>query len=268
MWDWDLSLPYNSYCFGLFLTDGHLYKNKIKNSGKLVIELSERDKDILEKIQSILPVYSSISKRTRKTNFKKSTSVILRVYDKKFRNILNNIGLPIGKKSAIIKLPQAKHSLVDLIRGAIDGDGSLGITSNNRPYISFNTSSDDFAKSYYEFIISIIGFPQNLKILKRNKRDNTYNICFFDEDAQKIVRKLYYPNCFAILRKMQKAQEVLDWKRPISRIKKSFLVKNWTNLEDQFILTHSLEESTQNLGRTIKSIQIRLWRLKNGKNRR
>jgi len=38
-------------------------------------------------------------------------------------------------------------------------------------------------------------------------------------------------------------------------------VKQWDNYEDEFILSHSIEESMQKLERTRKSITIRKWRL-------
>ncbi|NJM53254.1 MAG: hypothetical protein HC846_07585 [Blastocatellia bacterium] len=206
-----------------------------------------------------LPFHSSISERRRKTNFKNDyVSVIWKVFDKRFRDFLENNGLTNGKKDKTISIPANKFAVVDYFRGLIDGDGSLGLTSNGFPFLSFITASSEMSIKYLQFLESITG---KTKSSKMNKRDNVFNIAIYKEDAQKVVQKLYYPNCLCLPRKFLKANEVWNWQRP-KTMKKVENRKFWTIEEDEFILSNSIEIAMQKLDRTQNSIEMRIWRLK------
>ena len=76
-----------SYLYGLLITDGNLSLAE-RNRGKVTLEVAERDKDIIEKLYSLIPK-SSISTRERSTNFSDSySSVIFSNYQKDFRDKL------------------------------------------------------------------------------------------------------------------------------------------------------------------------------------
>lgn len=250
--------PFYAYLFGLIQTDGHLYQNS-RNRGRLSIELGKRDEELLLELQKRLPFNSSISERTRKTNFRNEyVSVIWNVFDKRFRDFLMENGVPYGRKSNIIKTPVGKYSKIDYFRGLIDGDGSLGLTSKSFSFLSFITASSEVAFEYLRFLKSITG-KQKTSI--QNKRDNVFNIAVYKEDAQKVVRTLYYENCLALPRKLEKAKEVLSWQRP-STMRKVEDRKRWTVVEDNFILSNSLRDAMIKLDRSQNSIEMRLWRLK------
>ncbi|CAN5858146.1 hypothetical protein BH20ACI4_BH20ACI4_13000 [soil metagenome] len=253
-----LENPFYAYLFGLIQTDGHLYQNS-RNRGRLSIELGKRDEELLQELQNRLPFHSSISERKRKTNFSDEyVSVIWKVFDKRFRDFLIETGIPCGRKSEIISIPVCKYSKVDYFRGLIDGDGSLGLTSNGFPFLSLITASSEIAKEYLAFLKSFTGKE---KTSAKNKRDNVFNIAVYKEDAQKIVKILYYENCLALPRKIQKAKEVLNWQRP-KTMKKVENRKRWTEVEDKFILSNSIKIAMKKLDRSQSSIEMRLWRLK------
>lgn len=111
-----------------------------------------------------------------------------------------------------------------------------------------------------DFLEQIIGYK---KITTKNKRDSAYNIMVTNENAQKIVTYLYYNNCLSINRKYNKAIQIINWIRPIERKKINFSRKKWTIEEDNYILNNNIVDSMNFLERTEKSIQIRLYRLKN-----
>jgi hypothetical protein len=253
----NLENPSYAYLFGFIQTDGHLY-NHTRNRGKLSIEVSKRDEDILWAFKSLIPFNSFITERVRKTNFSSNyTSVIWRVYDKRFRDYLESWGLPSGSKSDLIKAPSCKFSKIDYFRGLIDGDGSLGLTSKGFPFLSLVTSSSLITVEYIELINQITG---KAKTSSRNARDGIYNIAVYKEDAQTLARKLYYDGCLALARKLIKANELLSWSRPAD-MKRVNNRKFWTPEEDQFITTNSVECSMKVLGRSRNSIELRLWRL-------
>ncbi|MBP5971723.1 hypothetical protein HW132_02985 [Brasilonema sp. CT11] len=255
--DINLENPHYAYLFGFIQTDGHLY-NTTRNRGKLSIEVSKQDEDILWTFKSLIPFHSSIIERVRTTNFCSNyTSVVWRVYDKRFRDTLESWGLPNGSKSELIKPPSCSFSKADYFRGLIDGDGSLGLTSKGFPFLSLVTSSSHIAVEYVELINQITG---KAKTSNRNVRDNVYNIVVYKEDAQILARHLYYDGCLGLSRKLIKASEVLSWRRPPG-MKQVNNRKSWTPEEDEFITTHSVECSMKVLSRSRNSVELRLWRL-------
>lgn len=158
-----LENPFYAYLFGLIQTDGHLYQNS-RNRGRLSIELGRRDEELLLKLQKRLPFNSTISYRTRKTNFSdKYVSVIWNIFEKRFRDFLIENGIPSGRKSKIISTPFCKYSKTDYFRGLIDGDGSLGLTAKGFPFLSFITASSEIAKEYLSFLKSITKKKENCR---------------------------------------------------------------------------------------------------------
>ena len=226
----DLKEPNYSYIIGFIQADGHLIKAS-RGRGKMSIELSFRDGAILRKIKKIIPVYSYIKTRIRNTNFKKNyKSISLLVCDKNFRDTINYYGIPYGKKSDIIKPPIYDYSENDYWRGIIDGDGSIGFTKDNKPFISLVTASYKLFKSYCNFIYKHIGVKHNPK---RNNRDNVYNVILFKEDCKKLISILYYDNCISISRKYKLSKKIIKLKIA------PCVNKKWTRQEVKFIMNNS-----------------------------
>lgn len=254
----DLTKPEHSYFYGFALTDGSL-NDYSRNRGSLSIEISIKDKDILYSMKELFSVNSSYKERFRKTNFtngKLYGYCSLSIYDLDFRNELKSYGFPSGKKSLIVREPNVPFSEIDFVRGLIDGDGSVGFTKANIPFISFTTKSDALRNYYVSFVQKQIGIILNPS---KNKRDSIYNIMMNSSSAQKLYKILYYPDCLCLKRK--KVDDILLWEsheRP-----HTFLPKRWTQEEDEYILSHSLEESMRKLQRSKDSIETRLWKLKN-----
>jgi len=263
MRDINLKIPEHSYFFGFAQADGNLNKPYEKREkGRLCIELGKEDLHILESFKKLFPsVYSGITTRTRDTNFKKEhTSHTLTICDMGFRDEINKLGVPYGKKDKSILPPLTNFSERDYIRGLVDGDGSVGITEKRFPFISISVKSEKLKDYLCETIEKNVG---ERKRLSRNKRDDIYNIMLNREKAQKFIKYLYYPDCLALKRKLRKAKEALKWKRrkTLERIFQKF----WEPWEDKYILNHSMKESCNELKRTERSIKMRLWRLNNHK---
>jgi hypothetical protein len=207
----DLTIPENAYIFGLLQTDGSL--NKRKNRTKttsLSIEIKKSDEDILLKLQKVLPVSSYLKYRKRNTNFKDNyESVSLIINGQGFRDELNRLGLPIGKKSEIISTPKTEYSKSNYWRGIIDGDGSLGFSNRGIPFVSLTTKSEKIAREYKLYLKLINGLAPKSN---RNKRDNIYNIIVYRELAKNVADKLYANNTICLDRKYNLAMSILDWK--------------------------------------------------------
>ena len=224
------------------------------------MELSIRDEDIINKICKLIKYNYKISKRKRITNFGEIETITLAVHDINFRYLLSDWGVPSGKKSETISPPLHKKelSINDYIRGLYDGDGSLGYTKQNFPYVSLTTKSEMIKDFIIKFICEITGKP--LKLPQKNKRDSIYNICIFKEDAVSFCNYIYPENCLSINRKYENAQKIKKWIRPLA-MKKRDGVKKWTEDQDAFILSNSIDDSCEKLDRSEQSIEMRLWRL-------
>lgn len=251
----DLTKDYDSYLFGLILTDGNLYFNT-RNRGKVQIELSYDDKDIIEKIQKHFYYKSYINTRNRDTNFIKNyKSIIWSCHQQEFREELLKLGIPKNNKSELANVPLVKYNKNAFWRGVIDGDGSIGITKNNEPFISLVIVSEQLAQKYLMFLKDEFNI---VKIVNRNKRDNVYNITVKNEDAINLGNYIYKNSTIYMDRKYKKYSEFKKWKRT----KKKINAKTWTDEEDNFILNNNVEKSMKTLNRTESSIKTRLWRLK------
>lgn len=257
----DVTKPEQAYMYGFIQTDGHMYSTT-RDRGRVSVEIGEQDKGVLETFMTLVPYHSKLTYRTRVTNFSQShASVQWRVYDKRFRDCLLSLGMPYGKKSGIIAPPLCPYSEIDYFRGILDGDGSFGITARSYPFLALVTASSALAEAYVTFLSKSIG---TVKKLNLNTRDRIYNLSIFREDAQLMASILYYDGCLALTRKKQSAQLVSQWQRPDSMRKIDYKRKWWTLEEDAFILSHSMEESVIALGRTERSIKVRLWRISKG----
>ena len=251
-----------SYIYGLLLADGNIYFSRSKdraidNRGRVSLEVNSKDKDIIVKLFNLIP-NSHIRERTRDTNFKKDYTTCLFVNSQKgFRDWLIDCGFPKEDKTFKAAPPKIDYSKEDFWRGFIDGDGSLGFTKTEKPFVSIVTTSDLIKDSFCDYIYERYGI---LKHLNKNKRDSAYNIVLQQEDAVNLVRDLWQKDCLCLDRKAAKANQIRQWVRP-EGTQKRCCRQIWTKEQDEYILTHSLEDSIHMLHRTKGSIQTRLSKL-------
>ncbi len=180
----------DSYIYGLLITDGYLCV-QVRNRGHVSLELNEKDRDIIEKLHNIIP-NSTIKDCIRNTHFKNNChTVIFRNSRLEFRNKLISQGFPIKNKTFTATPPIVPYNKFHFWRGAIDGDGCIGIRKDyNRPFITFSTVSEILKNEYLTFIKEFFGLEKNINKDKRGM----YNICIIGKDAVKIIRKLYIEN--------------------------------------------------------------------------
>lgn len=177
----DLAVPEYAYMFGFLQADGHLSQQS-RQRGRLTVEINARDIDLLRKFQKLTPYNSSISERTRATNFAASShTAVWSLYSLEARTKLNELGLPYGRKSKTIAPPHGKFSGRDYLRGVIDADGSVGYTRKDLPFISLTTASTAIGAYLCFQAGKITGIERHLK---RNDRDDIYNILYWTEAAQ------------------------------------------------------------------------------------
>ncbi|WP_370413380.1 LAGLIDADG family homing endonuclease [Streptomyces fradiae] len=254
----DLENPDYAYMFGFLQADGHLQAG-IGRKGKLTVEINARDIAILEEFQRLTPYNSSITQRTRATNFAEvSHTATWALCALEARTRLNDLGIPYGRKSKRITPPRVPFSRPDYIRGLIDADGSVGFTKDGHPFISLTTQSTAIAVYLCHYTNRTLGIR---KIPGRNKRDAAYNVVYLREGAVALAQHLYTPGALALERKQLAAGDVSAWERPTDTPPPR-QVRTWTLLEDNILLSSAtIEEAASALGRTYQSCNLRRWRL-------
>lgn len=259
----------DSYILGILQGDGSSTEQS-RNRGRIALELHSRDIDVLIKIQSIIQreYNCTINHRERVTNFTNEEVVTfsrIGIYDREFRSLIRKY-LPVGKKSMNIA-PPANEPWFDLwgyLRGIFDADGSIGVSSGDKPFWSLCTSSTAVRDIFTATIKSVLGVDKHVN---RNARDGVYNICLFNEDAIEFTSKMYKDASIWLDRKHDKfISELLTWERKTP--KRKTRRKCWTELDDKILncAEYSIEEKMKLLNRSAKSIKSRWYRNKNNKN--
>ena len=249
---------FESYLFGLILTDGSVYLTT-RNRGKITIELQRSDIELLEKIQQNIPE-SIISIRKRNTNFKEGyESATWANYRLSFRTQMFNWGLPKHDKSTIGTIPNTNYSKSDFWRGVYDGNGSIGFTKQNEPFISLATASGLLKDELCKLLFDKFNIRKNVN---PNNRDHIYNIVLKNEDAIEFCNFLYDNATIYLQRKYDNYQQIRTWKRTKKRMKQ----ESWSPDEIKYIQTHTVIDSMQYLNRTENSIKMKLWRLSKQRN--
>lgn len=173
-----------------------------------------------------------------------------------FRNEFINAGFPTFDKTNNANLLSCDFSERDFWRGVFDGDGSLGYTGDGIPFMPLATKSETLKEAFCKLLYDKFGIEKNIK---RNTRDNIYNIVIQNEEAVILANNLYRDDdIYHLNRKYEKAKEMLLWVRTKPKRPKG---KKYTEEEENFIRTHSIEECVEKLGRTPKAISIKKYRL-------
>ncbi|WP_442819255.1 LAGLIDADG family homing endonuclease [Streptomyces sp. NBC_01236] len=258
----NLEDPNYAYMFGFLQADGHLSQQS-RQRGRLTVEINARDIELLRDFQRLTPYNSSITERTRSTNFAETHhSATWNLCSLEARTKLNQLGLPYGRKSKKITPPRVEFSRRDYLRGVIDADGSVGYTGKGFPFISLTTASTAIAAYLCFYAKKITGAE---RFIKRNARDGIYNILYTKEAAQELGSHLYYRGCLSLERKQTAAESLATWLRPAD-MRVAPDRRRWKESEDRVLLSLNNDAlAAQELGRSEKSCYIRLWRLRTGK---
>lgn len=249
----------DSYIYGLLLADGYLHLDS-RNRGCVTLEVAEKDKDICKKLCKIIPG-SAYRTRTRSTNFKQNYKVAgFFNYKRIFRENLILCGFPQKNKTRFCSVPCVPYHKFDFWRGVIDGDGSLGRTAKNELFIALGTKSKRLKKDYCRFLLEEYKIK---KKIHRNIRDKFYNVTVKQHSAQLLVKDLYYDaSCF--LDRKYKIAEAF-WEQDL--LPHNIKNEEWSKEEDDYIMSHTIQDSYEYLNRSEEAIKIRKWRLQNKQKR-
>lgn len=257
----DFTNPDAAYILGLLQTDGS-HSGNLDGKGAISLELKKSDSEILYKLSDVIEFNSSVYARKRTTNFSKDyESSIFNLHNQTARRRLFDAGLLVGKKSKVVSCPTIPFSEPDYVRGLLDGDGSVGFTQTNIPFVSFITASPSLAGYIEDVILRVTGVVRNTQ---PNTRDSVYNIMVTNKAAAALAGWAWYKNSYLYIpRKYESARKVSEWTIPPEKaglygVKKT----RWTPEEDKIVLEKDQTEAARILKRTVSSVSIRKWRLK------
>ncbi|MET8830852.1 hypothetical protein ABZX40_35435 [Streptomyces sp. NPDC004610] len=257
----DLTVPEYAYMFGFLQADGHLQRGP-GQKGKLTAEVNARDIDLLRQFQKLTPYYSSVTERTRSTNFAEChRSATWSLCSLEARTKINELGLPYGRKSEKVAPPRGEFSTRDYVRGVIDADGSLGHTKPGLPFIGLSTKSTAIGEFVTSYAFDLTGAHRTLR---RNNRDGIYNILYVTENAQRLAADLYYPGCLSLQRKQAAADSLASWVRSPGTKPRPPRIQ-WTADMDRVLLAApTIADAAATLGYSTSPCQNRRWKLLNG----
>ncbi|MFE4670371.1 hypothetical protein ACFRI7_03385 [Streptomyces sp. NPDC056716] len=257
----DLTVPEYAYMFGFLQADGHL-RQGAGRKGSLSVEITAGDTYLLRRFQELTPYYSSITERTRSTNFSDChTSATWSLCSLEARTKINELGLPYGRKSDKVAPPCGEFSARDYLRGVIDADGSVGFTEPGLPFVALTTKSTAIGEFTTSYVVDLTGAHRTLK---RNSRDGVYNIRYVTENAQRLAAHLYYPGCLSLERKRTTAEFLARWVRPPDSKPRPPRIE-WTADMDRVLLAApTIAEAATALGFSRSPCQKRRWNLLQG----
>ncbi|MFJ6937274.1 LAGLIDADG family homing endonuclease [Streptomyces sp. NPDC101132] len=257
----DLQDPRYAYMFGFIQADGHLAQGAGRK-GRLTVEINARDIHILREFQALTPYYSSVTERVRATNFAATHhSATWAVSALEARTVINELGVPYGRKSLSVRPPHVEFSGRDYLRGLIDADGSVGWTAQGFPFLAFTSASTAVVTYLCRYAENVTGKGRTIA---RNKRDQIYNIVYFKEQAQQLAAHLYYPGCLGLEHKKANAAAIQGWVRPAD-MRIAPPRRRWNVAEDHVLLRlNDPAAAGRALERTEQSCAMRLWRIRTG----
>ena len=136
--------PDKAYFIGLLFTDGNVSKIPGKQ-GRIRISLQAKDRDILDKLKTVLQIDSDLILDNRGNQ-----CYSLEFCDEQIYQDLQKYNIVPNKTYEINSLPKniPQKFLRDFIRGLIDGDGGISFSENKSSDVTLNFTS------YHEGIVN------------------------------------------------------------------------------------------------------------------
>lgn len=194
-----------AYILGLIASDGNIAKKE----NSITIQLSIKDKDILEKIKEITkssrPLDNYITKNNRDT-------IKFSVHSSEWKKDLKVYGI-VPAKTFILKPPNflQKQYWIDYIRGYFDGDGTIYSTTGCNNRFEIIGASKDVIEQIRLFLSNNYNITCSLQERTLSNGTKIFKITYSSkEDLIKLYHLFYDNSELYIKRKKEKFQTVLN----------------------------------------------------------
>lgn len=181
-----------AYILGYWFADGCITRrNDMKNGFSYLCQFGSKDKEQLEKINTLLDSNYKISEYIKTMDNKNFTNYSLHLRSKKIYDDIIKLG-GRERKSLIARFPNIPRNYIrHFIRGYFDGDGSISIRNNNYSNITF-LGTNKFLQKLNTYL------PISSKV---NKFKSIYRLDFCGENAVIILKFMYLNSTIYLDRK-------------------------------------------------------------------
>ncbi len=203
-WSADLA-----YVIGIIATDGNLSPDNRH------IQLTSKDYEMMVNSKKCLAIKNNIGLKSRGAS-KEKKYFTLQFGSVSFYRFLLKIGLTKRKSKTLGSLDIPQKYFKDFLRGCIDGDGSISISTH--PESKHPQYKVRLVSASPLFLSWILEMCQ--KILKtkggsisKAPSSTVYTLLFAKEDSITILRGIYYKGVICLSRKYKVAQKILgEWR--------------------------------------------------------
>ena len=198
-----------AWVLGFLASDG----NVSKNDNAIKISLSSKDKEILEKIKSLIEIENPIKDYTTHDGFDYSS---LQWTCKQHKKELAEYSI-VPNKTFILQPPYklSEEYRIDYIRGYFDGDGSINLikNSNGRGYGNLRWQVCSATKEILQWIMDVFEKQYNIppvSIGTQERVHTLYYIQYSTNATKKIYEVLYNESGMYLKRKKEHYEEILQ----------------------------------------------------------
>lgn len=200
-----------AYFLGLLFTDGNVHQMKKSGLWQISLELSIKDKDILETFKQLLNSNAKTTYRKREN----TEMVAFRIYSEKMAQDLSKYGIIPNKTKATKHLPNVPFNLrKHFIRGMIDGDGAIYKSKykvdKEYYHITFCSYNYSICEELQQICDSFLDEPNKAKILKDNGKE-IYRVHYNNQyKVKQLVTVLYKDSNYYLARKYILAKDIFE----------------------------------------------------------
>lgn len=203
-----------AYILGFIYADGYTVTSK--TGSELGIELHEKDREILDRINQEFNNVHDIRYREREKEYLgyqyTSKTVVLRIHSNEIVNDLKKHSIIPNKTYHPKIFPEIHNTYFwEFLRGYFDGDGCIHIPKKSQKPVIHFTSSGQYFLEYLKIILSN---DYGIKSTIYNEKENKYRLTISSYSIIDFLKNLYFntsnnPKKFYLNRKFQLAKQFL-----------------------------------------------------------
>ncbi len=196
-----------AYVVGVIATDGNLSPD-LRH-----IHITSKDYEMIANCKKCLRLDNKIGKKARGQSLENRKYYVIQFGDKNFFNFLVKIGLTPKKSKTIGEIKIPKMYFKHFLRGCIDGDGSISISSHpESKHPQYKVRLCSASKKFLDWILKMC------KILFRDieggsicelQSKSIYTLSFGKKDSVIILNEIYKGNVVCLSRKRKTALKIM-----------------------------------------------------------